>query len=232
MSASAELGLSDAESSQAQRLKLDMAKMGLPGLSEDQCFACKDVIAKLKALPQERFLAFKDGIAKLKSRRPIWRAVQERPTIKQKQKSTSSLIKALDTIQRFDRSAVKADVAIQDALAGHLEVSEWLARAKEIKALAEQLAKALHAPVGNSKRLGPVPIPPRARLIGTDLPNLCDQVFARKFSPTRTLDLEFVKACLALLGETPAKDNYIQDCAKLAGKRCREHGRGLTSNGV
>ena len=92
MSAPAELGLSDTESLRAQRLKLEMDKIGLPGLSEEQCFGFKDAIAKLISLPEEQLLAFKDGIAKLKSRSPIWRALQERPTVKQKQKAISKCV--------------------------------------------------------------------------------------------------------------------------------------------
>jgi hypothetical protein len=195
------------------------------------------------SLPEEQLLAFKDGIAKLKSRSPIWRALQERPTVKQKQKAISKFKKCLDAILRFERSDVKADVAVRDMLlgadlaaeladtekdalaGGHLDVAEWLAGAEKINALAKRLEKALHSPVKNSKQAGPVPVAPRARLIGMDLPNLYAKVFGRKFSPTRTLDLEFVQTCLALLGETPAGGEFVRDCVKLAGKRRREHSR-------
>ena len=237
MSATDELDLSDTESLQARRLKREMDRIGLSGLSEEQCFAFKDVIAKLTALPEEQLLAFKDGIAKLKSRSPIWRALQERPTLKQKQKAISKLRRSLDAILRFDRSDDKADVAIRDILlgadlaaeladaekdalaGGHLDVAEWLAHAEKINALVKQLDEALPAPVKNSKRVGPVPVGPRTRLIGMDLPNLYAKAFGRKFSPTRTLDLEFVQTCLALLGETPAGGEFIRDCVKVAGKR-------------
>jgi hypothetical protein len=243
MSAPAELGLSDTESLRAQRLKLEMDKIGLPGLSEEQCFGFQDAIAKLISLPEEQLLAFKDGIAKLKSRSPIWRALPERPTVKQKQKAISKFKKCLDAILRFERSDVKADVAVRDMLlgadlaaeladtekdalaGGHLDVAEWLAGAKKINALAKRLDKALHSPVKNSKRAGPVPVGPRARLIGMDLPNLYAKVSGRKFSPTRTLDVEFVQTCLALLGETPAGGEFVRDCVKLAGKRRRERSR-------
>ncbi len=250
MSAPAELCLSNTESLQAQRLKLEMDKIGLSGLSAAQCFGFKDVIVKLTALSEEQLLAFKDELAKLKSRSPIWRAIQVRPTIKQKREAISKLRKVLDAILRFDRSDVKADVAIRDILlgadlaselgdtskdalaGGHLDIAEWLAHAEKIDALAKRFEEALHAPVKSSKRWGPVPIAPRARLIGTDLPNLYAKVFARKFSPTRTLDIEFVQTCLALLGEASAKGEHIRDCVNLAVKRNREHGRERTSSAI
>jgi hypothetical protein len=246
----AELGLSDTESLQAQRMKLEMDKIGLPGLSEEQCFGFKDVIAKLTALSEEQLLAFKGKLAKLKSRMPIWRAIQEPPTLKQKQEAISKLRRSLNDIIRFERSSDKADGAIRDILlgadlapeladtqkdglvGGHLDVAEWLAHAEKIYALAKQLEEVLHAPVKSSKRWGPVPVPPRARLIGVDLPNLYAKVFARKFSPTRTLDVEFLQTCLALLGEASAKGEHIRDCVKLAGKRNREHSREHASSAI
>jgi hypothetical protein len=204
MSATDELVLSDTESFQARNLKREMDRIGLSGLSEKQCFLFKDVIAKLTALSEEQLLAFKDKLAKLKSRMPIWRALQEPPTLKQKQEAILKLRRSLDAIIRFERSGDKADGAIRDALGGHLDVAEWLAHAEKINALVKQLDEALSAPAKNSKRVGPVPVAPRTRLIGMDLPNVYAKLFGRKFSPTRTLDLEFVQTCLALLGETPA----------------------------
>jgi hypothetical protein len=136
----------------------------------------------------------------------------------------------LDTIIRFERSGVKADVAIRDALDGHLDVAEWLVHAQKINALVKQFDKALPSPAKNSKRVGPVPIGPRTRLIGVDLPNLYAKAFGRKFSPIRTLDVEFVQTCLALLGEDPVEGEYIRDCVKSVGKRCSEHSRERTSN--
>ena len=107
-----------------------------------------------------------------------------------------------------------------DALAGgHLDLAEWLARAKKFNALAKRREAALHAPPKSSKQAGPVPLGPKLRLIGMDLPNLYAKVFCSKYSPTRTLDADFVKTCLALLGERPARDNYILECFKEAGKR-------------
>jgi hypothetical protein len=85
--------------------------------------------------------------------------------------------------------------------------------------LVKQLDEALPAPAKNSKRVGPVPVARRTRLIGMDLPNVYAKLFGRKFSPTRTLDLEFVQTCLALLGETPAGGEFIRDRVKVAGKR-------------
>jgi hypothetical protein len=84
--AMSKLDLSAEERFKARRLKREMDEMGLPGLSEDQCFTFKGVIASLQGLSAEQLLAFRDGIAKVKSRGPIWRALQERPTLKQKQK--------------------------------------------------------------------------------------------------------------------------------------------------
>jgi hypothetical protein len=211
MSATDELVLSDTESFQARNLKREMDRIGLSGLSEKQCFLFKDVIAKLTALSEEQLLAFKDKLAKLKSRMPIWRALQEPPTLKQKQEAILKLRRSLDAIIRFERSGDKADGAIRDALGGHLDVAEWLAHAEKINALVKQLDEALSAPAKNSKRVGPVPVAPRTRLIGMDLPNVYAKVFSRKFSPTRTLDLEFVQTCLALLGETPAGGEFIRD---------------------
>ena len=101
----------------------------------------------------------------------------------------------------------------------HLDVGGWFAHAEKINALVKHLDEALPAPAKNSKRVGPVPVGPRTRLIGMDLPNLYAKAFGRKFSPTRTLDLEFVQTCLALLGETPAGGEFIRDCVKVAGKR-------------
>jgi hypothetical protein len=219
MSARDELDLSDTESLQARSLKREMDRIGLSGLSEKQCFLFKDVIAKLTALSEEQLLAFKDQLAKLKSRMPIWRDLQEPPTLKQKKEARSKLRRSLDAIIRFERSGDKADAAIRDALGDHLDVAEWLAGAEKIKALVDE---ALRPPVKNSKRVGPVPVAPRARLIGMDLPNLYAKVFGRKFSPTRTLDAEFVQTCLALLGETKAGENFIRECVKLARKRARQ----------
>jgi hypothetical protein len=169
MSATDELDLSEEERFKARRLKREMDEMGLPGLSEDRCFTFKGVIASLEGLSAEQLLAFRDGIAKVKSRGAIWRALQEPPTLKQKQKAISRFRKRLDAILRFDTSDAKADVAIRhillgadlaaelantekDALAGgHLDVAEWLAGAEKINALAKRLEKALHSPVKNSK---------------------------------------------------------------------------------
>jgi hypothetical protein len=162
----------------------------------------------------------------------IWRTLQELPTLKQKQEAISRLRGSLDAIIRFERSGEKADVAIRDALGCHLDVVDWLARAEKINALVKQLDKALSAPAKNSKRVGPVPVGPRTRLIGMDLPNLYTEAFGRKFSPTRTLDLEFLQTCLALLGEAPAGGNYIRDCVKQAGKRCREHSPERMNNAI
>ena len=65
--------------------------------------------------------------------------------------------------------------------------------------------------------------PAKARLIGIYLPNLYTKVFGGKYVPTRAPEIEFVKTCLALMGENPANDeSYIQDCFKLAGKRRRK----------
>jgi len=194
-----------------------------------------------------QLLAFKDGIAKLKSRSPIWRALQERPTVKQKQKAISKFKKCLDAILRFERSDVKADVAVRDMLlgadlaaeladtekdalaGGHLDVAEWFAAAKKIDALAKRREAEFHAPVDSSKRPGPVPVGPRTRLIGMDLPSLYAKVFGRKFSPTRTPDVEFVNACLVLLGEGPKEEgedyikaNYIKECIDLVRERSRK----------
>jgi hypothetical protein len=315
-----ELTLSDTERFQARRLKREMDEIGLPGLSERQCFDFKDIIAKLIALPEERLRAFKAGLAKLKSRLPIWEAIQEGPpTLKQKQKAISKLRKALHGLApkpkpvaekwnafdeflremgftkyagfdgvrlrrdvpiegmclsdlialeltrtqergvreefakrfpdleeslEFRRSRDKADAAIRDILlgdylapeladteddalaGGHLDVAEWLAHAKKINALAKRHEAALHAPAKSSKRAGPVPLGPKHRLIGMDLPNLYAKVFCSKYSPTRTLDADFVKTCLALLGERPARDNYILECFKEARKRSCEHTNG------
>ena len=118
MSATDELVLSDMESFRARSLKREMDRIGLSGLSEKQCFLFKDVIAKLTALSEEQLLAFKDKLAKLKSRMPIWRALQEPPTLKQKQEAISRLRRSLDAIIRFERSGDKADGAIRNALDG------------------------------------------------------------------------------------------------------------------
>ena len=168
MSATDELALSDTESLQARSMKLEMDKIGLSGLSEKQCFLFKDVIAKLTALSEEQLLAFKDKLAKLKSRMPIWRAIQEPPTLKQKREAISKLRRSLNDIIRFERSGDKADGAIRDILlgadlapeladtqkdalvGGHLDVAEWLAHAEKIYSLVKQLDEALHAPVKNS----------------------------------------------------------------------------------
>jgi hypothetical protein len=151
----------------------------------------------------------------------------------------------LEESLEFRRSRDKADVAIRDILlgdylvapeladteddalaGGHLDLAEWLARAKKFNALAKRREAALHAPAKSSKQAGPVPLGPKLRLIGMDLPNLYAKVFCSKYSPTRTLDADFVKTCLALLGERPARDNYILECFKEAGKRSREHTSG------
>ena len=151
----------------------------------------------------------------------------------------------LEESLEFRRSRDKADVAIRDILlgdylvapeladteddalaGGHLDLAEWLARAKKFNALAKRREAALHAPPKSSKQAGPVPLGPKLRLIGMDLPNLYAKVFCSKYSPTRTLDADFVKTCLALLGERPARDNYILECFKEAGKRSREHTSG------
>ena len=150
----------------------------------------------------------------------------------------------LEESLEFRWSRDKADVAIRDILlgdylapeladteddalaGGHLDGAEWLAGAKKIYALVKRHEAALHAPAKSSKRVGPVPLGPKLRLIGMDLPNLYAKVFCSKYSPTRTLDPDFVKTCLALLGERPARDNYILECFKEAGKRSREHTSG------
>jgi hypothetical protein len=112
------LDLSEEERFKARRLKREMDEMGLPGLSEDQCFTFKGVIASLQSLSAEQLLAFRDGIAKVKSRGPIWRALQKRPTLKQKQETILKFRNNLDAVVRFYRSDVKADVAIRDILLG------------------------------------------------------------------------------------------------------------------
>jgi hypothetical protein len=235
--AMSKLDLSEEERFKARRLKREMDEMGLPGLSEDQCFTFKGVIASLQSLSAEQLLAFRDGIAKVKSRGPIWRALQKRPTLKQKQETILKFRNNLDAVVRFYRSDVKADVAIRDILlgadlaaeladteedaltGGHLDVAEWLAGAEKINALAKRLNEALHAPQKKSKRAGPVPVAPRTRLIGMALPNLYAKVFGRRFSPNRAPDIEFVQTCLALLAETKAGENFIRECVKLARKR-------------
>ena len=94
MSATDELVLSDTETFQARNLKREMDRIGLSGLSEKQCFLVKDVIAKLTPLSEEQLLAFKDKLAKLKSRMPIWRDLQEPPTLKQKKKQDRNYAEA------------------------------------------------------------------------------------------------------------------------------------------
>jgi hypothetical protein len=247
MSATDELVLSDTERFGARCLQREMDKIGLPGLSEEQCFTFKDVIAKLIALSEELRLAFKDGLAKLKPRLANWQDLQERPTLKQKKDEISKLRKGLEAILRFDRSDDKAAVAIRDILlgdylapeladtekdalaGGHLDVAEWFAAAKKIDALAKRREAEFHAPVDSSKRPGPVPVGPRTRLFGMDLPSLYAKVFGRKFSPTRTPDVEFVNACLVLLGEGPKEEgedyikaNYIKECIDLVRERSRK----------
>jgi hypothetical protein len=69
--AMSKLDLSEEERFKARRLKREMEEMGLPGLSEDQCFTFKGVIASLQSLSAEQLLAFRDGIAKVKSRGQI-----------------------------------------------------------------------------------------------------------------------------------------------------------------
>jgi hypothetical protein len=96
-----------------------------------------------------------------------------------------------------------------------------LAYAEKTNERAERLEQRLHAE--KPKKAGPVPIAPRTRLIGIYLPDLYTKVFGGKYVPTRGSEIEFVKTCLALMGEKPANDeSYIQDCFKLAGKRRRE----------
>ena len=127
------LDLSEEERFKARRLKREMDEMGLPGVSEDQCFTFKGVIASLQSLSAEQLLAFRDGIAKVKSRGPIWRALQEPPTLKQKQNAIAKFRKDLDAIRRFaqlgsqkdegregqpPRRHNKSDVAIRDILLG------------------------------------------------------------------------------------------------------------------
>jgi hypothetical protein len=226
-----------------------MDEMGLPGLSEAQCFVFKDVIAKLKALSGEQLAAFKDGIAKVKSRGPLWNALQELPTLKQKRDAIAKFRKNLDGICRFAKSVANPEAEIYAALVGadlspeladtekdalvggYLDVAEWLSGADKINALARQLEDALakrheeklSVAETSVPRLGPVPLGPRNRLIGVALPDLYVKVFGNKFSSTRTPDIEFVRACLALLGDAvPVREDFIRDCVKKARRRARE----------
>ena len=224
---------------------------GRSRLSDRQCLEFEGVIHRLGALSGDKLLAFKCGLDDWKSHLPIWQALQGRPTPKQMQEPIRKLRKALDAIVEFQRSADRADVAVRNALdcepalpppetppptepiegreywerdakknGVHLYVRGWLADPEKTNERVERLEQRLHAE--KPKREGPVPVGPRNRLIGIDLPNLYTKVFGSKYSPTRTPEIEFVRTCLALMGEDPAKANYIQECFKKARKRRRE----------
>jgi hypothetical protein len=240
--AEGELPLTDVERSRLKRLRLKMDELGLPGLSVKQYFEFEGVILRLEALPEEQRRVFKGGLTGWKSHLPIWQALQVRPTPKQMQDSIKKLRECLDAIVEFQHSRDRADVAVRDLIlgdylapeladteeedalfGGRLDVAEWLANAKKVNELVERHEGNIHACAKEPKKAGPVPIAPRARLIGIYLPDLYTKVFGGKYVPTRAPEIEFVKTCLALMGEKPANDeSYIQDCFKLAGKRRRK----------
>jgi hypothetical protein len=246
--ATGESDLTDADRSRVKRVRREMHRLRLSGrsrLSDRQCLEFEGVIHRLGALSGDKLLAFKCGLDDWKSHLSIWQALQGRPTPKQMQDSLRKLRKPLDAIVEFQRSADRADVAVRNALDCEpalpppetppppepIEGREywerdakknggWLAHAEKTNERAERLEQRLHAE--KPKREGPVPVGPRNRLIGIDLPNLYTKVFGSKYSPTRTPEIEFVGTCLALMGEDPAKANYIQECFKKARKRRRE----------
>jgi hypothetical protein len=248
--ATGESDLTDVERSRLKRLRREMHRLRLSGrsrpgrsrLSDRQCLEFEGVIHRLEALPEEQRRVFKGGLTGWKSHLPIWQALQVRPTPKQMQDSIKNLRECLDAIVEFQHSRDRADVAVRDLIlgdylapeladteeedalfGGHLDVAEWLANAKKVNELVERHEGNIHACAKEPKKAGPVPIAPRARLIGIYLPDLYTKVFGGKYVPTRAPEIEFVKTCLALMGEKPANDeSYIQDCFKLAGKRRRE----------
>jgi hypothetical protein len=246
--AEGESDLTDADRSRVKGVRREMHRLRLSGrsrLSDRQCLEFEGVIHRLGALSGDKLLVFKCGLDDWKSHLPIWQALQGRPTPKQMQESIRKLRKALDAIVEFQRSADRADVAVRNALDCEpalpppetppppepIEGREywerdakknggWLAYAEKTNERAERLEQRLHAE--KPKREGPVPVGPQNRLIGIDLPNLYTKVFSGKYVPTRAPEIEFVRTCLALMGEGPTKANYIQECYKLAGKRRRE----------
>jgi hypothetical protein len=246
--AEGESDLTDADRSRVKRVRREMLRLRLSGrsrLSDRQCLEFEGVIHRLGALSGDKLLVFKCGLDDWKSHLPIWQALQGRPTPKQMQESIRKLRKALDAIVEFQRSADRADVAVRNALDCEpalpppetppppepIEGREywerdakknggWLTYAEKTNERAERLEQRLHAE--KPKREGPVPVGPQNRLIGIDLPNLYTKVFSGKYVPTRAPEIEFVRTCLALMGEGPTKANYIQECFKRAGKRRRE----------